>query len=126
MNLWSVGWPRHAYLEDQEWHLIWAWGSDEAIAWFWMLSDRPHNRFLEVEDGDRVDMVVQCHAGVDAEPQHPDPHRERRYAVMRLCGWGDESDDPCVHCGLYPMRVVGQCPDCHVCDECGGCECEEE
>lgn len=126
MNLWSVGWPAGNWPDEQEWHLIWAWGSDEAVQIAWLIQEGENWGLIAPPDEDREDMIVQCHAGVDAQPRHPEPHPERRYRVMRLCGWRDEGDYPCEHCGLFPMGVVKQCSECNVCDECGGCQCDEE
>lgn len=123
MNLWSVGWPACEYPEDQEWHLVWAWGRDEAIAVAWQNREWTGDGCGWSPPQD--EMMVNFHGRVSGvEPRLDSPHEERRYKAMRLCGWLDEGDSCCCErCGLYPMGLVVMCDVCCVCDECGGCEC---
>lgn len=127
MNVWSVGWPRCNYPEDQEWHLVWAWGSDEAINIAWQNREWTGDGCGWSPPQSEVDeMIVNFHPGINATPRLEGPHEERRYQVMRLCGWRDEGDTfRCEDCGAWAMGLVAMCDRCLCCAECG-CECGEE
>lgn len=127
MNLWTVRWPADAFEEDQEYHLVWAWGSDEArdISWLnreWTSDGGYWSSFA----AEQSTIATYLHAGVRATPRHDHPHEERRYVVMRACGYRDEGDNyPCEQCGLYAMGLTSFCDECCCCGECG-CKCKED
>ena len=122
--------------EEAAWHLIWAWGTDEALmqgAYVYehlaeCLCRRVHRddwdsellRRCNAPKIDEVQEILSCRLieSVGVPPRLPHPHEERRYFVMRLAGWREDGDRQCEDCGLFPMGLTTFCEGCWRCGFC--------
>lgn len=129
MNLWQIDDGGDPF--DGQWcACYWAWGKDEALQ---LAVDGYEYPYMLIEDGDRLDpegyfnIRLVDWPGTKQDPEHPYPHQESRWAVLRQAGWRDEGDSDCECCGLYAMGQTSFCRECGCCGECG-CyeECENQ